>query len=73
MGGSKGLGLALAKRLAAEGAALLIGGRNQDDLDAAANVLRSKSCVRWRPYHTSRSFRARPSGPAFWAASIVSS
>lgn len=48
MGGTKGLGRSIADALAAEGAALVISGRDQGRLDAAAAELRAKgaaSCI----------------------------
>ena len=36
-GGSKGLGLAMAKALAGAGADIILNSRNQDEADAAAN------------------------------------
>lgn len=41
-GGSKGLGLAMAHRFAAEGCHLHLAARSQDALDAAANAIRGK-------------------------------
>src|SRR5262245_14650010 len=42
-GGSSGIGLATAKRFAAEGAHVFITGRRQKELDAAANSMGAKA------------------------------